>query len=177
MYTVYTSICAYVLLCTCTCICFPSTEDRGIYIGSVNPSGPAGQTGKVFPKDRIIKVNQHPLKSLTNMEAAAVLRNCGQTVHLVLRRQVKHKRPFEVTVLEEGPGISTTDRGKAPRKYNHTGQDEVSSSRGELRKGEGPIGDPDDREKLDENGEDNLLKERWRARIPINKTIKVTQSF
>ena len=62
-------------------------EVSGIYITSLNPSGAAAIDGRIQVGDRIVKVDGHPLRGLENMEAAAVLRNSGNPVKLVLGRR------------------------------------------------------------------------------------------
>ena len=63
------------------------SDDRGIYIRSVNPIGPAGLSGLVRRKDRILSVDNQSLKHLSNMAAANLLRNTGNRVTLVLGRK------------------------------------------------------------------------------------------
>ena len=45
-----------------------------------------GKDGRAKVNDRILKVDGHSLRGLENMEAAAVLRNCGNPVRLVFGR-------------------------------------------------------------------------------------------
>ena len=59
----------------------------GIYVTSMNPAGAAADDGRIKVGDRILKVDGHSLRGLENMEAASVLRNCGNPVKLVLCRK------------------------------------------------------------------------------------------
>ena len=59
----------------------------GIYVTSVNPVGAAAIDGGINVRDRIVKVDGYSLRGLDNMEAATVLRNCGNPVRLVLCRE------------------------------------------------------------------------------------------
>ena len=59
----------------------------GIYVSSLNPVGAAANDGRIKVGDRILKVDGHSLRGLENMEAASVLRNCGNPVKLVLCRK------------------------------------------------------------------------------------------
>ena len=59
----------------------------GIYVTSMNPVGAAANDGRIKVGDRILKVDGHSLRGLENMEAASVLRNCGNPVRLVLCRK------------------------------------------------------------------------------------------
>ena len=59
----------------------------GIYVTSLNPVGAAASDGRIKVGDRILKVDGHSLRGLENMEAASVLRNCGNPVKLVLCRK------------------------------------------------------------------------------------------
>ena len=54
---------------------------------SLNPVGAAANDGRIKVGDRILKVDGHSLRGLENMEAASVLRNCGNPVRLVLCRK------------------------------------------------------------------------------------------
>ncbi len=60
---------------------------KGIFITSLNPSGAAASDGRIQTGDRILKVDGHSLSGLENMEAAAVLRNSGNPIKLVLGRK------------------------------------------------------------------------------------------
>ena len=62
-------------------------EVSGIYITSLNSTGAAATDGRIHVGDRIVRVDGHPLRGLENMEAAAVLRNSGNPVKLVLGRR------------------------------------------------------------------------------------------
>ena len=59
----------------------------GIYVTSMNPVGAAASDGRIQVGDRILKVDGHSLRGLENMEAASVLRKCGNPVKLVLCRK------------------------------------------------------------------------------------------
>ena len=74
----------------------------GIYVTSLNPVGAAASDGRIMVGDRILKVDGHSLRGLENMEAASVLRNCGNPVKLVLCR----KRPTnENGALSQDQGV------------------------------------------------------------------------
>ena len=62
-------------------------EVMGIYVTSMNPVGAAANDGRIKGGDRILKVDGHSLRGLENMEAASVLRNCGNPVRLVMCRK------------------------------------------------------------------------------------------
>ena len=144
------------------------TVDRGIFVKSVNPTGPAGLTGRVFVKDRIVAVNDHSLISLSNMEAAGILRNSGQSVRLVLRRRRLANRRFRVTVQERQgdsmtpPHQQYTRMGLMERDIKGVGLD---SSYANGVGGAGLSIHPFD--------DDEITIRRWKDRIPHNKTIKV----
>ena len=63
----------------------------GIYITSLNPNGAAAKDGRIQVQDRIVKVDGHFLRGLENMEAAAVLRNSGNPIKLVLGRRKRRE--------------------------------------------------------------------------------------
>ncbi len=66
----------------------PCTEEvMGIFITSLNPSGAAASDGRIQTGDRILKVDGHSLSGLENMEAAAVLRNSGNPIKMILGRK------------------------------------------------------------------------------------------
>lgn len=70
-----------------TTVHIPAAELSGIYITSMNPTGPVALHGQVKEGDRILKVGSVSLRGLENMEAASVLRNSGNPVKLVLNRR------------------------------------------------------------------------------------------
>ncbi len=138
--------------------------DRGIYIKSVNPGGPAWLSGCVQVKDRIVGVDGIDLRSLANMDAAGHLRNSGRVVRLVLRRHAP-SGSFRVTTLR-GPGeVPLVAEGNTtPHKYNKTGQVEGQREWVEPDGGvanDSPLSD------------DDLIMQRWRERIPFDRTIRV----
>ena len=61
----------------------------GIYITRLNPNGAAAQHGGILEGDRILEVDGQSLSGMENMEAAAILRNSGNLVKLVLARKRK----------------------------------------------------------------------------------------
>jgi C-terminal processing protease CtpA/Prc len=74
----------------------------GIYVTSMNPAGAAADDGRIKVGDRILKVDGHSLRGLENMEAASVLRNCGNPVRLVMCRK---RLPQENGRTEHGEGV------------------------------------------------------------------------
>ena len=99
------------------------------------------------------------------MEAAGHLRNSGRVVHLVLRRHTP-SRYFRVTTLKGSGEVPLVAEGNAtPHKYSKTGQEEEQREWAEPDGGvanESPLSD-----------EDELIRQRWRERIPADKTIRV----
>ena len=77
----------------------------GIYVTSMNPVGAAANDGRIKVGDRILKVDGHSLRGLENMEAASVLRNCGNPVRLVLCRK---RFPHENGETAQGEGECVT---------------------------------------------------------------------
>ena len=75
----------------------------GIYVTSMNPAGAAADDGRIKVGDRILKVDGHSLRGLENMEAASVLRNCGNPVRLVMCR--KRSISQENGETEHGEGV------------------------------------------------------------------------
>ena len=150
--------------CTCTCMSLFFAEDKGIYIRSVNPIGPAGLSGNVFVKDHITSVNGQSLKNMSNMAAANILRNGGNKVSLLLRRKkgriVRQKNPVSNRDDQrkdlDGGVIHTEEGIEVLRKSDKTGQEE-----GDV--GNGCHGDVDD-----------YIRNKWVGLIPLNKTLKVT---
>ena len=140
-------------------------EDKGIYIRSVNPTGPAGLSGNVYVKDRITSVNGQSLKNISNMAAANILRNGGNKVSLVLRRK-KRRTVRQKNLLTnrddqrkdlDGGVIHTEEGIEVLRKSDKTGQEEGDVSNGRH-------GDVDD-----------YIRNKWGGVIPLNKTLKVTK--
>lgn len=80
----------------------------GIYITSLNPSGAAAQHGGILKGDRILEVDGQTLSGMENMEAAAVLRNSGNLVKLVLARKKKLSSHGENFVLAKRPLRTST---------------------------------------------------------------------
>ena len=74
---------------------FPShaEELKGLYITGLNPTGVAAQHGQIREGDRILEVDRVSLKGMENMEAAAMLRNSGSSVRLLLSRRRKPSPP------------------------------------------------------------------------------------
>lgn len=120
------------------------SDDRGIYIRSVNPIGPAGLSGLVKRKDRILSVDNQPLKNLSNMAAANLLRNTGNKVTLVLGRkkgmlsdlpEIAEDREIgnEVGVANGGNNSS----GRKLKRKDKTGQEEDTNKGNRSVQGEG----------------------------------------
>ena len=78
----------------------------GIYVTSLNPVGAAASDGRIMVGDRILKVDGHSLRGLENMEAASVLRNCGNPVKLVMCR----KRATQENGLSHNQGTVSVKR-------------------------------------------------------------------
>ena len=97
----------------------------GIYITSLNPTGAAATDGRIHVGDRIVRVDGHPLRGLENMEAAAVLRNSGNPVKLVLgRRRRRNTSPpgggREGGRMERGGGERRREERVEGRSVNAT---------------------------------------------------------
>lgn len=76
----------------------------GIYITCLNPQGAAAQHGGILEGDRILEVDGQSLGGMENMEAAAILRNSGNLVKLVLARKKKASSHGEnLSVWFKGP--------------------------------------------------------------------------
>ncbi|XP_034934765.1 patj homolog isoform X2 [Chelonus insularis] len=64
-------------------------ELSGIFIKSISKGSAADLSNKVQVNDRIIEVNNHPLKGYSNHEAVEVLKNTGQIVTLCMERYLR----------------------------------------------------------------------------------------
>ena len=71
----------------------------GVYVTSVNPVGAVANDRRIKVGDRILKVNNRSLRGLDSMEAASVLRYCGNPVRLVLCRK---RLPQEIMDIIQG---------------------------------------------------------------------------
>ena len=89
-------------------------EDKGIYIAAVNPTGPAGLTGLIQERDKILCVDGQFLRGLSNVDAAATLRACGSTIKLVLGRKREAK-----PVLTDEEKVTKESAKALPPTLNH----------------------------------------------------------
>jgi multiple PDZ domain protein len=144
-------------------------EDKGIYIRSVNPNGPAGMSGRVRRKDRILQVNHHSLKGLSNMEAAEVLRGAGSKVRLVLER--KRGLGNDLPEIREDQILSMVDK-KSSKNDNPIAQWQTEMT-GQLEqkdivRGDGPVA----METNDGKEEENIIQS-WSSIVGNDKEIIV----
>ncbi|XP_013861930.1 tyrosine-protein phosphatase non-receptor type 13 isoform X2 [Austrofundulus limnaeus] len=63
-----------------------SIRHGGIYVKGIIPKGAAELDGRIQKGDRVVAVNGKSLEGATHQQAVDVLRETGQTVHLVLER-------------------------------------------------------------------------------------------
>ncbi|XP_017263263.1 tyrosine-protein phosphatase non-receptor type 13 isoform X2 [Kryptolebias marmoratus] len=63
-----------------------SIRHGGIYVKGIIPKGAAELDGRIQKGDRVVAVNGKSLEGATHKQAVDVLRETGQTVHLVLER-------------------------------------------------------------------------------------------
>ncbi len=56
--------------------------ERGIFISSIQSGGAADKSGELRKDDRILSVNNIDLRDASHENAAAVLKNCGDTATL-----------------------------------------------------------------------------------------------
>ncbi|XP_037548200.1 tyrosine-protein phosphatase non-receptor type 13 [Nematolebias whitei] len=63
-----------------------SVRHGGIYVKGIIPKGAAELDGRIQKGDRVVAVNGKSLEGATHKEAVDVLRETGQTVHLLLER-------------------------------------------------------------------------------------------
>ncbi len=126
-------------------------------------------------KDRIIQVNEHCIKSLSNMEGAGYLRNSHQIVRLVLRRRRKSIKPLEVTVTKNAEEKSGALNGIEKK--------EIVTGTNDFKNGDDngdSIDNGDDNSDSIDNGDDaiidsdELIIEKWRAIMDNDGIIKVS---
>ena len=121
------------------------SEDRGIFITSVNPDKSAGLSRKVLKGDRILYVDGYSLRGLSNMSAASKLRESGNPVVLVLGRSRKseivpeEKKKGELLHQSSQPGAAGSPLSLPSISRDKTGQEEVQEEE-ERRRGEVPRG-------------------------------------
>jgi C-terminal processing protease CtpA/Prc len=61
---------------------FGDDNHQGIYISFIQSGGAADQSGVLRKGDRILSVNNIDLREASHEDAAAVLKNCGDTANL-----------------------------------------------------------------------------------------------
>jgi len=59
-------------------------KDPGIYVSFIPPNSPAAKSGELRRGDQILSVNDKDLRAASHDEAAAVLKNCGETANLIV---------------------------------------------------------------------------------------------
>ena len=144
----------------------------GIYITSLNPTGPAATDGRIEVGDRILKVDGHSLRGLENMEAAAVIRNSGNPVKLVLSR--KHRKPSTPTTAD----VSSPAGSHDPMSESH---DPMSESHDLISGAEFLGNGPEERDGPCEGGEGGEggeatrreVMERWSKVLGPDYIVKV----
>ncbi|XP_053354101.1 disks large homolog 1 isoform X12 [Clarias gariepinus] len=73
-------------------------DGEGIFISFILAGGPADLCGELRKGDRIISVNGVDLRSATHEQAAAALKNAGQTVTLVVQYRPEEYSRFEAKI-------------------------------------------------------------------------------
>uniref|UniRef100_A0A8C7R9E6 Discs large homolog 1-like protein n=1 Tax=Oncorhynchus mykiss TaxID=8022 RepID=A0A8C7R9E6_ONCMY len=75
-------------------------DGEGIFISFILAGGPADLCGELRKGDRIISVNGVELHSATHEQAAAALKNAGQTVNIVAQYRPEEYSQFEAKIHE-----------------------------------------------------------------------------
>ncbi|XP_043926650.1 disks large homolog 1 [Protopterus annectens] len=75
-------------------------DGEGIFISFILAGGPADLSGELRKGDRIISVNGVDLRSATHEQAAAALKNAGQTVTIVAQYRPEEYSRFEAKILD-----------------------------------------------------------------------------
>ncbi|MGH0121213.1 UNVERIFIED_CONTAM: hypothetical protein FKN15_071553 [Acipenser sinensis] len=75
-------------------------DGEGIFISFILAGGPADLCGELRKGDRIISVNGVDLRSATHEQAAAALKNAGQTVTIVAQYRPEEYSRFEAKIHE-----------------------------------------------------------------------------
>ncbi|XP_059416319.1 disks large homolog 1-like isoform X10 [Carassius carassius] len=88
-------------------------DGEGIFISFILAGGPADLCGELKKGDRIISVNGVDLRSATHEQAAAALKNAGQTVTIVAQYRPEEYSRFEAKIhdLREQMMNSSTSSG------------------------------------------------------------------
>ncbi|XP_030647896.1 disks large homolog 1 isoform X3 [Chanos chanos] len=73
-------------------------DGEGIFISFILAGGPADLSGELRKGDRIISVNGVDLRNATHEQAAAVLKNAGQTVTIVAQYRPEEYSRFEAKI-------------------------------------------------------------------------------
>uniref|UniRef100_A0A8C3RAK6 Discs large MAGUK scaffold protein 1 n=1 Tax=Cyanoderma ruficeps TaxID=181631 RepID=A0A8C3RAK6_9PASS len=73
-------------------------DGEGIFISFILAGGPADLSGELRKGDRIISVNGVDLKAATHEQAAAALKNAGQTVTIVAQYRPEEYSRFEAKI-------------------------------------------------------------------------------
>ena len=151
------------------------SDDRGIYIRSVNPIGPAGLSRLVKRKDRILSVNNQSLKHLSNMAAAELLRSTGNRVTLVLGR--KKGALSDLLEIEEDQeignevGVANRDKklsGRKSKMKDKTGQEEETNKGNKGVRGEELL------DVVTQRHEDAALERKWLEHAGPDKIVIVS---
>ena len=103
--------------------------------------------------DRIVKVDGHPLRGLENMEAAAVLRNSGNPIKLVLARKRKNS-PVELK-MSGTPDLPAPSEVQSPGLHGNQQESAAVSLKAE---------------------DEEELVEKWRALLGPQFIVKVITS-
>uniref|UniRef100_A0AAR2JJ23 Discs large homolog 1-like protein n=1 Tax=Pygocentrus nattereri TaxID=42514 RepID=A0AAR2JJ23_PYGNA len=73
-------------------------DGEGIFISFILAGGPADLSGELRKGDRLVSVNGVDLRSATHEQAAATLKNAGQTVTIVAHYRPEEYRRFEAKI-------------------------------------------------------------------------------
>nr|XP_060641820.1 disks large homolog 1-like [Anolis sagrei ordinatus] len=73
-------------------------DGEGIFVSFILAGGPADLSGELRKGDRIISVNGADMKAATHEEAAAALKNAGQTVTIVAQYRPEEYSRFEAKI-------------------------------------------------------------------------------
>ncbi|XP_050164304.1 disks large homolog 1 isoform X19 [Myiozetetes cayanensis] len=95
-------------------------DGEGIFISFILAGGPADLSGELRKGDRIISVNGVDLKAATHEQAAAALKNAGQTVTIVAQYRPEEYSRFEAKIhdLREQMMNSSISSGSGSLRTN-----------------------------------------------------------
>uniref|UniRef100_T1KCS7 PDZ domain-containing protein n=2 Tax=Tetranychus urticae TaxID=32264 RepID=T1KCS7_TETUR len=83
-----------------------SSENGGIYVGSIMKGGAVAAEGTIQPNDMILQVNDHVLSNMTNDQAVEILREAVQKpgpIKLVVAKILEPNLDNYFTILREEP--------------------------------------------------------------------------